>query len=103
MLWQLLTGQLPFRVQRPVTAAQLPALLQTRCNRLPAPPPSCLISPVAQAIVQHCVEFRPEDRYQTAYQLGVDLKRALERQPLHYARLSVPDHPSRTIEPGEGI
>lgn len=103
MLWQLLTGQLPFRVQRPVTAAQLPALLQTRRNRLPAPPPSCLISPVAQAIVQHCVEFRPEDRYQTAYQLGVDLKRALERQPLHYARLSVPDHPSRTIEPGEGI
>lgn len=103
MLWQLLCGQLPFRTQRPISQAQLPALLRSRQLRPLPPLGATSLTPAALAIVRHCTAFRPEDRYQSAYQLGVDLKRAIERQPLHYAERESAETSSPPTGGGDGI
>ena len=40
------------------------------------------VPPSFDAIISKCLAFRPEDRYATAKDLGIDLRRFLERKPL---------------------
>ncbi|HKB40911.1 MAG TPA: serine/threonine-protein kinase, partial [Gemmataceae bacterium] len=87
ILYELLTGRHPFTVH---TGDFKEVLLRMLADRL-RPPPGLrhwnpAISPAVESIVQHCLEPRPESRYQSARELQVDLERQLQQQPLRHAR-----------------
>ena len=73
LLYELLTGQPPFRGDNPVAVAF------QHVKDIP-PPPSSIdrdISPEADAIVAKALEKNPDDRYSTAGEMRDDLERAL--------------------------
>lgn len=85
ILYELLTGRLPFAVPRgPLTTV----LAEMRKDRHHAPPRlrpfNASISPAVEAIVRHCLEPDVRRRYGTARELEEDLKRQLDHRPLRY-------------------
>ncbi len=83
ILFQMLTGRLPFSVRGGSIDAVLPSMIAERSS----PPPSALvhrpdISPAVDSIVQHCLAPDPSRRYQSARQLQEDLERQLRDFPL---------------------
>jgi serine/threonine protein kinase/Tfp pilus assembly protein PilF len=86
MLYELVTGELPFEPNFVST----PAAIESDCmNRFKPPPRPRSINPkvprAVEAIIQKCLAPRVADRYQSALELREDLDRQLARQPLKYA------------------
>jgi tetratricopeptide (TPR) repeat protein len=71
VLYELLTGELPFQ------GTVLPAVTDAILHHTPAPPvgPSGPVSAGLAAVVQRCLQKRPEDRYADALALAADLRR----------------------------
>ncbi|MCK9898979.1 serine/threonine protein kinase [Parafrankia colletiae] len=79
LLYELLTGEPPFRGDNPVAVAY------QHVREIPPPPSSHdpRISPAADAIVLKAMEKEPDDRYATAGEMRDDLERALSGQRVH--------------------
>ncbi|CUU57684.1 serine/threonine protein kinase [Parafrankia irregularis] len=79
LLYELLTGEPPFRGDNPVAVAY------QHVREIPPPPSSHdpRISPEADAIVLKAMEKEPDDRYATAGEMRDDLERALSGQRVH--------------------
>jgi hypothetical protein len=89
ILFELLTGQHPFRYPTESTEVEVPRMLAER--RGGSPPVRALnpaVTPGLEAIVRKCLEFDPARRYQSAADLGDDLESHRAHQPLRHA--SVP-------------
>ena len=69
LLYEMVTGQLPFGAANPVTAARL------RLVQAPVPPRVLLpaIDPRLDRVVLRCLERSPADRYESADELGLAL------------------------------
>ncbi|MBQ5860190.1 MAG: Stk1 family PASTA domain-containing Ser/Thr kinase, partial [Selenomonadales bacterium] len=72
VLYEMLTGRVPFGGQDPVTVAM------KQIQEMPIPPSSLQksISPLAEAVVMKALEKAPSNRYQTMSEMIVDLKAA---------------------------
>ena len=72
VLYEMLTGRVPFGGQDPVTVAM------KQIQEMPIPPSSLQksISPLAEAVVMKALEKAPSNRYQTMGEMIVDLKAA---------------------------
>ncbi len=82
MLYELLTGQLPYRIEGP----DLTRIEQAVCEQDP-PPPSRLATTQSIArdldnIVMTALRKEPEERYGSAGELSADLRRYLEGRPV---------------------
>jgi serine/threonine protein kinase/Tfp pilus assembly protein PilF len=87
MLFELLTGRLPFATQR----GAMPEVLKRMQADRAGPPPAVRVwnrdvSPALEAIVRHCLEPNPGRRYASARELEADLKSQLENRPLQHIR-----------------
>lgn len=86
VLFELLTGRLPFEARSGPLTETLPAMI---ADRLQAPPRlrgwNPAVSPAAESIVRHCLQPEPGQRYQSAQELQEDLKRQRQDRPLQYA------------------
>ncbi len=85
VLYEALTGQLPHESSL-FLADNLAAAIETRRQPIRNPRdfnPS--IRPAAASVVMKCLEQNPQDRYLSAAELAVDLKRHLADLPLRYA------------------
>jgi eukaryotic-like serine/threonine-protein kinase len=69
VLWEMLTGQRPFRGESPVDT--LSAILR---EEPPADPALEGLTPDFERILRRSLEKRPEDRYQSASELARDLR-----------------------------
>ena len=71
VLYEMATGQRPFREK--LTATLINAILE----RVPPPPRqvNASVSPSLENIILKCLEKDPDDRYQSARELGIDLRR----------------------------
>lgn len=87
MLYELLTGRMPFEARRGEPPAMLDQMLADR-RRLPPSPRRWNrgVTPAVAAIVLHCLEPAPARRYGSARELGEDLQRQLQHQPLKHVR-----------------
>lgn len=89
ILYELLTGQLPFQT---VGGGALPELaVPTMCLQRREPPlaPSTLnpaVTPAVNAIVLKLLQYEPNARYAHAENLAEDLRRQLSHRPLRFAR-----------------
>ncbi len=87
LLFELLTGQLPFPFREGAEDEALEAM--TRDRRAPPPSPRRLnraVSPAVDAIVRKCLMPGQEARYATAAALHEDLERHLRSLPLRHVR-----------------
>jgi serine/threonine protein kinase/Tfp pilus assembly protein PilF len=86
ILFQMLTGQLPFAASRDTSPSALEDLARQR-SQMPTSPRriSQHLSYSVNAIVQRCLAPDPAQRYASAGQLRVDLERQLHHLPLQYA------------------
>jgi serine/threonine protein kinase/tetratricopeptide (TPR) repeat protein len=86
LLYELLTGHLPFPLRRGVMKYMLTQMVTDR-QGLPAT--ACAwnkaVTPAVESIIRHCLDPRPEHRYQTAAELHEDLERQRTNQRLKYA------------------
>ncbi len=87
VLFHLLTGQHAFPIRRGRSRDILPQILEDRN----VPPPSLrrlnrAISPAVEAIIQHCLEPDPANRYADASGLADDLERQRANLPLMHLR-----------------
>ncbi|MCY2963258.1 MAG: tetratricopeptide repeat protein, partial [Planctomycetota bacterium] len=85
VLFELLTGRLPFPVRK---ATRENAVETMRDDRLRTPRVGRefpQISPATGAIIARCLMFEPDDRYQSARELADDLDRQLRDLPLRFA------------------
>lgn len=87
ILYELLVGQICFvSLDRP-QIERIRILIEERSKRLPSIRElNPKVSPALEAIIAKCLEPRPEDRYQYAYQLREDLERQLINLPLKHLR-----------------
>ncbi|MCA9012199.1 MAG: serine/threonine protein kinase [Planctomycetaceae bacterium] len=76
VLYQMLTGRMPFQEK---SVSQLFDTIQ----RCPPPPLGRDVPAVLVDICLRCLSKKPEDRYQSARELGEDLQRFVSRQELH--------------------
>ena len=86
MLFELLTGELPFRTQRGSTISTLSYLISDRYDTEPAVrkrDPSLSVD--IDSIVLRCLASNPADRYQSVSELQKDLESHLENRPLRFA------------------
>ena len=72
VLYELLAGKRPFEGPSVVETLQ-------RIVHQPAPPLDAATPPAVRAIVEKALEKEPDDRYQFAREMGVDLRRAARR------------------------
>jgi serine/threonine protein kinase/regulator of sirC expression with transglutaminase-like and TPR domain len=83
VLFELLTGRLPFQPRTGPTREVLSDLLE---QRRAGPPPlrawNPAVSPAAAAIVRKCLEPDPDRRYSSAAELAEDIERHLADLPL---------------------
>ncbi len=90
ILYELATGQRPFAELHPHQ------LIGAILHHSPAPPHELnpRLSPMLEQIIGKCMEKEPENRYQSARELGVDLRR-LERDSNseHWTSGSLPNSP----------
>lgn len=88
VLYELLTGELPFeRARNDVDDQELDRLIQSRYVR----PPRIRtlnprVSPALEAIVHRCIEPDPELRYASAAEVAEDLQRDLDCYPMRFTR-----------------
>ena len=86
ILFQMLTGQLPFSIQRGMDGPGLEAMI---AERSVAPVRSSSlnprVTPAIDEIVKKCLDPDPKQRYRTAEQLQQDLECQLAHQPLRHA------------------
>lgn len=86
VLYELFTGRPPYDTPDGPPAEVVARMIrERRATRPRARIHNPEISPGLEAILLRCLEPRPEDRYQTAGQLAIDLKRHLKHWPLKYA------------------
>ena len=88
ILFEMLTGQHPFRLPTGETKAEVPKMLVERR----AGPPSVRalnpeVSPGLEAIVRKCLEPDPARRYQSASDIREDLDLHRTHQPLRHVRV----------------
>lgn len=86
ILYQLLTGELPFNSKSGSTISTLSYLINDRYDHPPAVRklrPS--LSKDIESIVLRCLASNPADRYQSARELKQDLERHLDSRPLVHA------------------
>jgi len=86
ILYEALTGRLPFAMESGPVTEVVPRLLARRPTEFvnvrhwnPA------VTPAVESIVLRCLEFDPGQRYQTAGELAEDIHRHLDDLPLRYA------------------
>ena len=90
VLYELLTGRLPFEPPDQPTAVEVERALAARktvpkvCRANPA------VSPGAEAIIRQCLAPDPNLRYPSAAALAEDIERHLADQPLKFARETSP-------------
>ena len=88
ILFELLTGQHPFRYPTDKTDVEIPRML---AERRAGPPRLRTLNPAVtpglEAIVRKCLEPDPARRYQSATDLRDDLERHRADQPLCHARV----------------
>ena len=85
ILYELLTARHPFPSYSDGVTAALPQMIEDRLK----PPPRLrswnpAVSPAVEAIVRHCLEPEPGQRYQTARELLEDLERQSQNLPLKH-------------------
>ena len=86
LLYEMLTGELPFAVHRGPLESAARSLLQDR-RQPPSPcPRNQAVSPGLASIVARCLAFDPQQRYASALDLSEDLQRHLDHRPLRFAR-----------------
>lgn len=85
VLFEMLTGQLPFPSHHGALAQILPRLLADRQQVPGLRNLNPQVSPATEAIVQRCLHPDPNQRYQSAEQLLEDLESQLRHQPLRFA------------------
>jgi serine/threonine protein kinase/Tfp pilus assembly protein PilF len=86
ILYELLTGRLPFENEQGQLAEVLPRMVKSRRGRIrPLRPLNKAVTPAVQSIVQCCLDANRERRYQSAAQLRDDMHRQLENLPLNHA------------------
>ncbi|WP_018502389.1 Stk1 family PASTA domain-containing Ser/Thr kinase [Parafrankia discariae] len=87
LLYELLTGEPPFRGDNPVAVAY------QHVREIPPPPSShdARISPEADAVVLKAMEKDPDDRYATAGEMREDLERALSGHRVHAMMMGAGD------------
>jgi len=85
VLFEMLTGQLPFPAQHGGLGQILPKLIADR-NVVPSVRAlNSQVTPATEALVQRCLHPDPNQRYQSAEQLLEDLEAQLRHQPLRHA------------------
>jgi tetratricopeptide (TPR) repeat protein len=87
MLFELLTGRLPFPLREGIEDEALESMMHDR--RGPPPSPRKLnraVSPAVDAVVRKCLMPDPEARYASAAALHDDLERHLRSLPLRHVR-----------------
>src|SRR5262249_2419338 len=88
ILYELLTGRPPFRADTPVdTVLHVLADPPIPPQRLQANVPGDL-----EAICLKCLEKNPAERYHTADELGHDLRRWLEGEPVQVRPIGTAEH-----------
>ena len=86
ILYEMLTGRLPFAKPESADDASLAAMLEDRAKQPTRPAElNRQVSPAAQAIVERCLALEPERRYRTAKELYEDLSAHLAHRPLRHA------------------
>jgi serine/threonine protein kinase/Tfp pilus assembly protein PilF len=88
ILFEMLTGQHPFRLPTGETKDEVPKMLAERragAPRLRAINPG--VTPGLEAIVRKCLEPDPARRYQSAVEIREDLERHRADQPLLHVRV----------------
>ncbi|MFM8288095.1 MAG: serine/threonine-protein kinase, partial [Planctomycetaceae bacterium] len=85
VLFEMLTGQLPFPAHHGGLAQILPRLLADRQQVVGLRHLNPQVSPATEAIVQRCLHPDPNQRYQSAEQLLEDLEAQIRHRPLRYA------------------
>jgi tetratricopeptide (TPR) repeat protein len=86
ILFEMLTGKLPFQTKRGPLAETLPVMIGDR--KRPAPglrQHNSAISPAVESIVRHRLEPDPQKRYHSAQALHEDLQRHAHDLPLRHA------------------
>jgi serine/threonine protein kinase/tetratricopeptide (TPR) repeat protein len=84
MLFEFVTGRLPFPVPSSMTAMDVEPALQARRGS-PDWQSRDSVSPSLRSIIGHCLAFAPEDRYLTADDLRQDLECESQHNPLVHA------------------
>lgn len=85
ILFELVTGDLPFPVRQGSFREVIPAMISERNGRLPSVRRlNKDASPATEAIIQKCLAPNPVNRYQTAEQLQEDLSRQSKKLPLKH-------------------
>ncbi len=95
VLYEMATGRRPFE-------ATLPTALAADIQHKPPPWPGQLnpeLSPRLEDIILKCLEKEPENRYQSAKELGVDLRRLARPSPVTAATVPARTHYWRVIVP----
>jgi serine/threonine protein kinase/tetratricopeptide (TPR) repeat protein len=86
ILFELLTGKLPFESKRGPLAETLPGMIAERSQTPPwLRPHNAAISPAVESIVRRCLEPDTSRRYQSAQDLHEDLQRHALDLPLKHA------------------
>ncbi|WP_436714377.1 protein kinase [Roseiconus lacunae] len=84
MLFEFTTGRLPYPAAKSIAEIDLAPALAAR-QESPAWSPDDSVSPGLRAIINHCLQFEPEHRYQTADQLQADLLREQDHRSIIHA------------------
>jgi serine/threonine protein kinase/predicted Zn-dependent protease len=89
MLYEAVTGERPFRSPR--RGSSVVDALERAIDERERPLPSLHdrhpeIPPALEAVIRHCLEVDPDDRYQTAAALAADLEAVADDHPLETAR-----------------
>jgi serine/threonine protein kinase/Flp pilus assembly protein TadD len=88
ILFEMLTGQHPFRFPTEDTEVEIPKMLAERREGAPRiTPHNPAVTPGLEAIVRKCLEPDPEKRYQTAAEVREDLERHRNDQALLHVRV----------------
>ena len=84
MLFEFVTGRLPYGVPRSIAPIDLPPAIECR-KGMAAWREEDRVSPGLRSIIDRCLEFAPEERYLTADQLEQDLDCEFQSKSLTHA------------------
>jgi serine/threonine protein kinase len=86
ILYEALTGRLPFAMASGPLSEVVPRLLTKRPGELVEVCPwNEAVTPAVESIVRRCLEYDPGRRYQSARALAEDIRRHLDNLPLAHA------------------